>query len=54
MSQFAVLVNTRGNGVGHLQPPERWALVHQWCEYRGICMGQGRGGAVFYARGRMG
>lgn len=49
MSQFAVLVNARGNGVGELQAAERWALVHQWCEDRGIYVGRGRGGAVFYA-----
>ena len=49
MSQFAVLVNARGNGVGELQADERWSLVHQWCEDRGIYVGRGRGGAVFYA-----
>ncbi len=49
MSQFAVLVNARGNGVGELQAAERWSHVHQWCEDRGIYVGRGREGAVFYA-----
>ena len=49
MSQLAVLVNARGNGVGDLQAAERWSLVHQWCEDRGIYVGRRRGGAVFYA-----
>jgi len=50
MSQFAVLVNAGGNAVGDLQAAERWSLVHQWCEDRGIYVGRGRGGAVFYAQ----
>lgn len=49
MSEFAVLVNARGNGMGKLQAAERWALVHQWCDNRGIYVGRGRGGAVFFA-----
>ena len=54
MSQFAVLVNARGNGVGELQAAERWSLVHQWCEDRGIYVGRGRGEQFSTPRCRMG